>query len=116
MQIVIEEQAVLAHGTIERLFARMTERRMAEVVHQRERLCQVYIEIERTGDGARDLCHLDGVREAVAEMVRIAAGEDLRLGFQAAKGAGVDDAIAVPLVIISIRMRRLREAASAGMF
>jgi len=28
----------------------------------------------------------------------------------------VDDAIAVPLVIVSIRMRRLREAASAGMF
>src|SRR6202035_1062855 len=34
----------------------------------------------------------------------------------AAKGAGMDDAIPVTLKIVAIGMRRLREAASAGIF
>ena len=38
VQIVVEEQAVLAHGGVERLFAGVTKGRMAEVMHQRQRL------------------------------------------------------------------------------
>ena len=67
-----------------------------------------------SGDGARDLRDFDGVGEAVAEMIGIAAGEDLGLGFQAAEGAGVDDAVAVALEVVAVRMRRLGITASAG--
>ena len=54
--------------------------------------------------------------EAVAEVVGVAAGEDLRLGFEAAEGAGVNDAVAVALEVVAVGMRRLGEAASAGVF
>ncbi len=56
------------------------------------------------------------VGEAVAEVVRVAAGENLRLGFETAEGAGVDDAVAVALEVVAVGMRRLGEAASAGVF
>src|SRR5580765_3288956 len=54
--------------------------------------------------------------EAVAEVVGVAAGEDLRFGFQAPECAGVNDAVAVALVLVSVGMRRLGKAASTGLF
>ena len=65
----------------------------------------------------REICETSMVWvETVAEVVGIAAGEDLRLGFEAAKGAGMNDAVAIALKVVAVRMRRLREAASAGVF
>ena len=72
------------------------------------------LRFEGSGDGAGDLRDFERVGEAVAEMVGVAAGEDLRLGFEAAEGAGVDDAVAVALKVVAVGMRRFREAASAG--
>jgi hypothetical protein len=40
----------------------------------------------------------------------------LRLGFEAAKGAGVNDPVAVALKVIAIGMLGLRNSASAGFF
>ncbi len=80
-------------------------------MHQRQRLDQIHIQVERRGDGARDLRHLDGVRQARAEVVGVAAREDLRLVLQPPEGAGVNDAVAVALKRIAVRMRRLRIAA-----
>ncbi len=94
----------------------MSKRRMPDVVHQRQRLGQIDIQIERSGDGARDLRDFHGVRQAGAEVVGVAAGEDLRLVLQPAKGARVDDAVAIALEWIAIRMRRLGIAASARIF
>ena len=74
------------------------------------------LRVERAGDGAGDLRDFEGVGEAVAEVVGVAAGEDLGLGFEAAEGAGVDDAVAVALEVVAVGMRRFREAASAGLF
>ncbi len=67
------------------------------------------------GDGARDLRDFDGVGQPVAEMVGVAAGENLGLGFQPAKGARVDDAVAVALKIVAIGMLGLGIAPSAGL-
>ncbi len=66
-------------------------------------------------DGTGDLGHFDGMGQAIAEVVREAAGEDLGLGFQAAKSAGVDDTVAVALEIVAIGMLGFRNAASAGL-
>jgi hypothetical protein len=55
-----------------------------------------------------------GVGEAVAEVVGVAAGEDLRLGFQTAEGAGVDDAVTIALKVVAVRVRGFGAAASAG--
>ena len=114
VQIVVEDQAVLAHGGVQRFFARVAERRMADVVHQGQGFGEIDIEIQGSGDGAGDLRDFERVGEAVAEVVGVAAGEDLRLGFEAAESAGVNDAVAVALKIIAVGMRRFREAASAG--
>ena len=83
---------------------------------QGERFGQIDVECECARDGARDLCHFDGVGEPVAEVVGVAAGENLGFVFEAAKGAGVDDAVAVALEVVAVGMRRFREAASAGLF
>src|SRR5712671_442203 len=113
---MVEKQAVGTHGGIERLFARMAEGRMAEVVYEGEGFSQVYVEAEGSGNGARYLRDFDGVGEAVAEVVGVAASENLSLIFETAEGASVDNAVAVALEIVAIGMRRFREAASAGMF
>src|SRR5208283_5506934 len=114
LEVVVEELAVLPHQQIERAFARVAKRRMSDVVNQRKRLDEIDVQVERCGDGARDLRDLHGVRQARAEMVRVAAGEDLSLVLKAAKGARMDDAVAVALERIAIRMRRLWIAAPAG--
>jgi hypothetical protein len=89
---------------------------MAEVVHERERLREINVQIKRSRDGTRDLGHLNRVGEPVPEMIGIAAGENLGFVFESPEGAGVDDAVAVALIIVAIRMRGFRETASAGMF
>jgi len=89
---------------------------MAEIMHQRERFGEIHVEGERSGDGARDLRYFDGVSEAVAEVVGIAARENLSLILEPAKGASVDDAVAITLKIVAVGMRRFRETASAGVF
>ena len=114
VQVVVEEEAVLAHGGVERFFAGVAEGRMADVVDQGQGFGEIDVEAERSGDGARDLRDFEGVGEAVAEVVGVAAGEDLRLGFEAAEGAGVDDAVAIALKVVAVGMRGFGEAASAG--
>ena len=52
--------------------------------------------------------------QTIAEVVRIAAGENLGLRFKPAKSSGVNDAITVPLKVVAIRMWRLGITASAG--
>jgi hypothetical protein len=51
--------------------------------------------------------------EAVAKVIGIPDGEDLRLGFQAAKGTRVNDAIAVASVLATVGMGYFRIAAAA---
>ena len=102
---------------VERLFAGVTEGRMADVVDQGERLGQIRIQAQGRGHGARDLRHFKRVREAAAEVVSggIAgqAGEDLRFAGQAAKGARVQNARAVPGKWSAVGMRRLGVRAKA---
>ena len=85
-------------------------------MHQGQRFHQIGVQSKLRGDGARDLRDFDGVRQPVAEVVGVAAGENLRLRFQPAKGAGMDDAVAVALKVVAVGMRRLGMAASARVF
>jgi hypothetical protein len=89
---------------------------VADVVDQREGFGKINVEAERSGDGAGDLRDFQGVSEAVTEVVGIAAGEDLRLGFEAAEGAGVNNAVAVTLKVVAVWMGGFGETASAGVF
>src|SRR5208282_1234869 len=115
VQVVVEERAVLAHGDVQRLFASVSEWRMADVMHQGERLDQINVQTQLSGDGSRDLRDLDGVGQAIAKVVRVAAGEDLSLSLEAAESSGMDYAIAVTLKVIAVGMVRLGITASAGL-
>ena len=97
MQVVVEPQPMPLQALVQRALARVAERRMPDVVHQRQRLRQVLVQPQRLRDAARDLHHLDGVGQPAAKVVRGAAGEDLRLARQPAKRARLHDALAVAL-------------------
>ena len=113
LQIVIEAVSMLAHPLVELLFTRVAKRRVADVVHQRQRFGEIGVELERAGDGARNLRHLQRVREPVAKMVGKARGENLRLRFEAPERARMDHAVAVARVVVAIRMRSFRIAPAA---
>ena len=91
------ETAALLERSIERLFPCMTERRMADVVGQAQRLGQVLVQSQRAGDDAADLRDFQAVRQADALMVAIGGHEDLRLPGKAAEGDRMDDPVAVAL-------------------
>src|ERR1700677_2154723 len=63
VQIVIEGKSVLTHSRVERIFSRVSEWRMAEIVYLCERCPQIDVQSKLIGDGAQDLRHLDGVSQ-----------------------------------------------------
>ena len=89
--------AALAEDLVERLLAGVTERRMAEVVTDRDRLGQILVEPQPARDAARDAGRLERVCEAHAEVIALGIHEDLRLEAQPPERLRVDDAVAVAL-------------------
>jgi len=98
LAIVLETAEVL-HQFVQHDLAFVSERRVAEVVRQRDRLGEVLIQFQRAGDVARNGRDLHGVCEARAQVVAGAVQKDLRLVFQPAKGARMNDPISVALVV-----------------
>src|SRR5690606_36479612 len=94
---VVVEAAEILHRGVQRRLARVAERRMAEIVGQRQRLRQVLVQPQRTGEAARDLGYLQAVGQARAVMIALMRDEDLGLLLQPAEGGGMDDAVAVAL-------------------
>src|ERR1700722_20783198 len=88
----------------------MTEGRMPDIVDQGQRLREIRIEPQRTGNCASDLRNFQRVRETMAKMIGEAGGENLRLRLEPPESAGMDDAVAIARVVIAIGMRRLRVA------
>jgi hypothetical protein len=80
---------------------------MADVVAEGRRLGEVFVQVQRPRDGSRQLGDLDGVRQARDEVVLGGSDEHLRLVLQPAEGLGVEDAVAVALIVGADRRRRL---------
>lgn len=70
------EPALLVERSLQRILARMAERRMADVVRQAQRLGQVLVQPQRPRDRAADLRDLQAMGQADAEMVAIGGHED----------------------------------------
>ena len=75
----------------------MTERRVAQIVGEAQRLGQIFVEPKRPGHRPPDLRHLDRVRKANPEMIAIGRHEYLCLVAKPAKGNRMDDPVAVAL-------------------
>ena len=107
---VVVEAAEAAQGLVERPLAGMAERRMAEIVRQRQRLGQVLVEAERAGERAGDLGDFQRMGQPGAVVVALVKDEHLRLVRQPAEGRRMDDAVAIAAKGVAGRARRLGKA------
>ena len=82
---------------VQRALADVTERRMAEVVANADRLDQVLVESQGPRHRARDLGDLDRVGETRAVVIALGQHEHLGLVLEPPERLGVDDAVAVAL-------------------
>ena len=72
-------------SSCERVLPGVTERRVPEVVGERDRLGEVFVEAQDASDRAGELRRLERVGEARAVVVALVVDEDLRLVFEPAK-------------------------------
>ena len=80
---------------------------MTEIVSERNCFRQILVQPQRTRDGAADRRHLDRMGQARAQMVAGAVEKNLRLIFEAAERARMNDARAIPLKFGAIGVTRL---------
>ncbi len=104
---VVFEAAMTGHAFIEGILPGVTERRMAQVMRQRNGFHQVFIEPQRTGHRAPQLRHLQRVRETCAKQVALVVEKYLGFVHQTPKRRAVHDAVAVTLELGARRCWRL---------
>ena len=92
---IVVEAAMGLQANVKGALAGMSKRRMAEVVGQRQRLCQVLVEAELPGQRAGDLGHLQRMGKPGTVMIAFVEHEYLGLMLQAAKRGGMDHAVAI---------------------
>src|SRR6185312_16479342 len=92
---IVVEATELHEAGVERAFARMAERRVAEIVSERQSLAQILVEPKRARQRARDLRNFKRVRQARAVMVALMKDEYLRLMGEAPERGGMDDTVAI---------------------
>ena len=94
----------------ERLLPEVPERRVPEVVPERDRLGEVLVQTERAGGGAGDLRDVEGVGEPHPVVVALGRQEDLGLVLEPAERLRVHDPVAVALEARCAGRRRARRA------
>ena len=82
---------------VERRLARVAERRMTEVVAEPDRLGEILVQLQGSGDHPCDPARFERVRHARAVVVAGRVDEDLRLPLQPAERLRVEDPVAVAL-------------------
>ncbi len=90
--------------------ADVAERRVAEVVAERDRLGQVLVQPERASERPGDLSDLERVRETHPVVVADRREEDLRLVLEPSERLAVNDAVTVALEVGAERDRAPRAA------
>src|SRR4051794_1695350 len=98
---------MVAETFIENILARMSERRMPQVVSQRERFNKVFIQAKCSGDRSGNRRNLKRVGEPGAMIIAHFAGKHLCLVAQSAERRAVDDPISIALIRSAVGMARL---------
>ena len=94
---VVFEPAVVLHQFIEHVLSGMAERRMPEIVRQRDGFRQVFVQLEGFADRPGDLRHLQRMREARPVIIALVIHKYLGFVLQLSERGGVDDPVAIPL-------------------
>ena len=92
---------------VEHALSGVAERRMPEVVAERNRLGEVFVQLQDLGDAPGDLRHLERVRQPRPIVIACRREEHLGLVFEPAECLAVDHAIAVALKRRTDRIGRL---------
>ena len=92
---IVVEAAEVPEAGIERPLAGVPERRVAEVMGERERLGEVLIERQGARERAGDLGDFQGVGQAGAVVVALVEHEHLGLVLEAAERGRVDDPVGI---------------------
>ena len=80
---VMVEPAIGFHRRIQRIFPRMAEGRMAQIMRQRQSLGQILIQAQQPRDGPRNLRNFKGMGQARSAMIALMINTPVLLGFQA---------------------------------
>src|SRR3954451_19463136 len=75
---IVVEAAAAGETAVERALAGMAERRVTEVMRQRQRFCEVLVEAKRPRQRAGDLRNFQRMREPRAVVIAFVEHEDLR--------------------------------------
>ena len=86
---------MVLEAEVERPLASMPERRMAEVVGQRQGFGEILIEAQLPRQRPRDLCDFERMSQPGAVMIAFVEHEDLGLILQPAKRGGMDHPVAI---------------------
>ena len=113
--MIMLEAAVVLHQPIEHILPLVAKGRMTQVMGQGDRLGQIFIQSQRPRNISGDGGHLHRMRKAGAEMVAGAIKKNLRFVFEPPKCAGVDDSVAIPLILGAPFGRDLVVVAPAGL-
>ena len=95
---VVIEAANIGGGLVQCLLAGMAERGVTQIMGQRDGLGQIFIHLEAARQAARQLRHFQGMSQPGAVIIAFMFHKHLGLVLEAAKGAGMDDAVAVAAV------------------
>ena len=95
---IVVKPAIGLHQQIQRILARVAEGRVTKVMGQCNRFGDVGVQAQSIRDGARNLRHFNRMRQARAIEVAFVFHKDLRFVLQPAKGRGVNDPVAIPLI------------------
>jgi hypothetical protein len=105
--LIVFEAARAPHQAVERRLTRVPKRRMAKIVSQSDRFRQILVQPQSARDVSADRGHFHGVGQACPQVVAGSVEKDLRLILESAKGARVNDAVTVPLILGAKFRRRL---------
>ena len=86
---------------------------MAKIVRERESLGEFFVEPEGDSYGTGHLRDFDRVGQAIAKVIGQPGRENLCLTLHAPESARMDDAVAVALQIVTVRVGGFRIAATA---
>ena len=91
------EAAEGCHHFLQGVLAGVSERRMSEIVRQRQGLAQILIETKRAANRTRDLRNFEAMGQASPEEIALVIDENLGLVFEPAERGGMNDPVAVAL-------------------
>jgi hypothetical protein len=109
---VMLETSMVAHAIVQCLLTGVPEWRVPEVVGQRDRLGQIFIQPKRARYPAGDLSDFQTVRQTGAKMVAFVVYKNLGLVFKPAKSRRVNNPVAIPLKFAAMSGKRLGETPS----